>query len=175
MKKYLGILPMVMLMACNGSDHSSAGKKDTVAKEVQAAASVKFKDPKIEPIFSNYLQLKNALVAGKEAESKAAAKALAPALQRFSGCENTAVIARHIAEAKDLVRQRKEFTALSNDIIALLKHTELTTGTLYVQHCPMANSGDGGDWIAAERKIQNPYYGAEMLECGAVVSEIKAK
>jgi hypothetical protein len=46
---------------------------------------------------------------------------------------------------------------------------------IYVQHCPMANNGDGGDWLSAENKIQNPYYGSEMMECGAVIAEIKAK
>jgi hypothetical protein len=39
----------------------------------------------------------------------------------------------------------------------------------------MANKGDGGDWLSTEKEIRNPYYGDEMLECGRVAEEIKAK
>jgi Cu(I)/Ag(I) efflux system membrane fusion protein len=39
----------------------------------------------------------------------------------------------------------------------------------------MANKGDGGDWLSSVKKIQNPYYGDEMMECGSVVEEIKTK
>jgi Cu(I)/Ag(I) efflux system membrane fusion protein len=62
---------------------------------------------------------------------------------------------------------------LSTDVIALFKHADLKKGSIYVQHCPMANNGDGGDWLATENKIQNPYYGDEMMECGRVLEEIK--
>ena len=67
------------------------------------------------------------------------------------------------------------FTALNTDLIALFKNVELTAGTIFVQHCPMANKGDGGDWLSSVKKIQNPYYGDEMMECGSVVEEIKTK
>ena len=28
-------------------------------------------------------------------------------------------------------------------------------------------------WLSAEKEIRNPYYGASMLKCGSVKSEIK--
>jgi len=36
----------------------------------------------------------------------------------------------------------------------------------------MANNGNGGDWLSSEKKIQNPYYGSDMMECGAVLETI---
>ena len=56
----------------------------------------------------------------------------------------------------------------------MFKHASIEKGAIFVEHCPMANNGEGGDWLASEKKINNPYYGKEMLECGSVVEEIKA-
>lgn len=177
MKNYLGILVLMALIACNNKANKSAEKKDTVttAESSKVASGPVFKDSKISGIYTDYLKLKDALVAAKVEDAKNAAKTLAVALKSYTGCENTAIIAQKITDAKDITAQRKEFTGLSSDVIALFKHADLTSGTIYVQHCPMANNGDGGDWLAAEKKIQNPYYGTEMMECGAVVAEIKAK
>ncbi|WP_449440520.1 DUF3347 domain-containing protein [Pedobacter steynii] len=107
-------------------------------------------------------------------DAQKAATQLKSSLTNFPGCENTAVIAEKIASAKDIANQRKEFTYLSSDVIAMFKHADLKKGSIYVQHCPMANNGDGGDWLASEKQIQNPYYGDAMMDCGAVLEEIKA-
>ncbi|KQC00764.1 DUF3347 domain-containing protein [Pedobacter sp. Hv1] len=176
-KKYLGISAMVVLMACNNATKQQAETKDSTAQPVEkiAATAVSFKEAKLQTIYTSYISLKDALVLAKPTEAQTAAKALAAELKNYSGCENTALIAQKIESLKDLAGQRKEFTALSSDIIAMFKHAELSSGAIFVQHCPMANKGDGGDWLASEKKIQNPYYGSEMMECGAVIEEIKAK
>ena len=176
MKNYIGIGAIVLLMACNTSNKSKEVKDSTGTKtEVAAPVGVNFKDDKLKEIYASYILLKDALVASKTEEAKTAAKTLAEELKNYTGCENTAITANKIETAKDITVQRKEFTALSSDVIAMFKHAELSKGTIYVQHCPMANKGDGGDWLSSEKKIQNPYYGSEMMECGAVVEEIKTK
>lgn len=177
MKNYLGMLALCTLMACTNTANKDAEKKDStnVANVAQTANQPSFKDSKVAGIYTDYLKLKDALVATQVADAKNAAQNLATALKGYNGCENTSLIAQKIADAKDIAAQRKEFTALSTDLIALFKHADLISGTIYIQHCPMANKGDGGDWLAAEKKIQNPYYGSEMMECGSVVEEIKAK
>ena len=172
MKKYLGIAILLVVMACNNTETkntSSAKKADTNLVQLS------FSDEKVSQIYTDYLSLKNALVATKYDDSKSAAKALSLSLKGYAGCENTALMAVTIETAKDIAAQRKAFTSLSSDVIALFKHASINKGTIYVQHCPMANNGDGGDWLASEKKIQNPYYGSEMMECGSVVTEIKAK
>jgi hypothetical protein len=174
MKKYLGILVISLSLACNNSEQKSAEKKDSTVNKATTSA-ISFKDSKLQTLYTSYLNLKDALVAGKQQEATAASKLLSGDLKSYTGCENTGLIADKITTAKDLAGQRKEFTSLSADVIALFKHADLTAGTIYVQHCPMANNGDGGDWLSTEKKIQNPYYGAEMMECGSVIQEIKSK
>lgn len=176
MKQYFGVILLFALTACNSTENKTAEKKDSVIKDQAKVetATVSFKDENVAEIYTDYISLKDALVTAKFDDAKSAAKKLTVALNGHAGCENTALISTKIENAKDIAAQRKEFTHLSADVIALFKHASLNKGTIYVQHCPMANNGDGGDWLASEKKIQNPYYGSEMMECGAVLEEIKA-
>lgn len=177
MKKYIGIAIVSTFIACTTpvkhgeSAADSTAKTDTVALNTE----VKLADPRIENIYKGYISLKNSLVSSNAKAAHQTAADLSVSLKAFEGCENTALIADKIAGSEDIKLQRKEFTALSSDVIAMFKHTDLKKGTIYVQHCPMANNGDGGDWLSSEKKIRNPYYGDKMMECGAVLEEIKAK
>lgn len=177
MKKYIGIAVLSTFMACTGTVKKETAVTDSTATADQAAEvnDVKLADPKTESIYKGYISLKNSLVAGNATAAHQTALDLATSLKAFEGCENTALIAEKIAGTEDIKVQRKEFTALSSDVIALFKHADIQQGSIYVQHCPMANNGDGGDWLSSEKKISNPYYGKEMLTCGAVLEVIKAK
>lgn len=162
------------IISCTNADKKVAGNSDTITKaKVADHNGVELNDNKVQAIYDGYISLKNTLVGSKFGDAQKAASTLRLALAEYKGCENTALIADKIAAAKDIKAQRKEFTALSEDVIALFKHADLKKGSIFVQHCPMANNGDGGDWLAAEKKIQNPYYGEEMMECGRVLEEIK--
>jgi Cu(I)/Ag(I) efflux system membrane fusion protein len=74
--------------------------------------------------------------------------------------------------AEDIAPLRNTFLDISNSMIKLSKSTVLTD-KLYIQHCPMANDYDGGDWLSKEKKIRNPYFGSSMLTCGSVTGEVK--
>jgi len=177
MKNYIGIAMLSTLMACTNAPKKGAEVADAVDKtdSIAVVSDVQLKDARLENIYKGYISLKNSLVASNAAAAKQTAMDLSAALKAFEGCENTGLIADKIAGSEDLKLQRKEFTALSSDVIALFKHADLKKGTIYIEHCPMANNGDGGDWLSAEKKIRNPYYGSEMMDCGAVVEEIKSK
>lgn len=177
MKKCLGILAISALFACNSNTNQTETTKDTtsVKTDTLAVSAISFKDTKVQDIYNSYITLKDALVASNYDATKAASKSLEEQLKTYKGCENTALIVKNIENAKDIAAQRKDFTDLSTDLIALFKNVELTSGSIFVQHCPMANKGNGGDWLSSAKKIQNPYYGDEMMECGAVVEEIKTK
>lgn len=171
--KYAGLILVLIMSACsNASEHNV--KHDDVQKQVKATGSVQLEDVKIQSIYDKYVVLKDALVASDYESSKTAASALQEDLSAHEGCENTGLIAKKIAESKDLATQRKEFTYLSSDVIAMFNHVTLKKGPIYVQHCPMANKGEGGYWLSSEKKIQNPYYGDEMMECGEVTQELKS-
>lgn len=175
MRKYIGIGIVCVLMACGNSDQKVT---DNAGSAVQLSDSsrlseVKLNDPAVENVYHAYIALKNDLVATDYAAAKSSASKLMTSLQEKPGCENTALIAEKISTAKDIATQRKEFTQLSADVIAMFKHSDLAAGVIYVQHCPMANNGEGGDWLSSNEQIQNPYYGDEMMECGAVIEQIK--
>ncbi|MDB5021380.1 MAG: hypothetical protein JWQ28_2507 [Pedobacter sp.] len=172
MNNYLGVLLILTLTSCTNSKKHvvSAQQNNSAARAIEG---VQLESPKIQAIYESYIALKNSLVASKYDDSKIAANQLSLDLGEYQGCETTALIAKKISVSKDLQEQRKEFTYLSSDVIALFMHTTIKQGVIYVAHCPMANHGEGGDWLSGEKKIQNPYYGDAMLECGAVTQVLK--
>ncbi|WP_316829311.1 DUF3347 domain-containing protein [Pedobacter aquatilis] len=175
MKRIFGIAILTALMACNQAEQKTVETKDSIQADSTAKTDVVIKDEKKSEIFNQYVDLKNALVNSSAADAQKLAGKLQQSLTAYEGCESTASIAKKISETNNIAFQRKDFTALSMDLIAFIKSGEIESGTIYVQHCPMANKGDGGDWLSKEKEIRNPYYGKEMLECGRVVEEIKTK
>lgn len=175
MRKYLAVMLITGIVSCTNTEKKVAGNSDTTSGVVDTIANhIELKDNKVQAIYNGYIALKDALVAAKFEEAQKAATVLKTDLAAYKGCESTALTAEKIAVAKDIKSQRALFTSLSEDVIALFKHADLIKGSIFVQHCPMANNGVGGDWLASEKKIQNPYYGDEMMECGRVVEEIRS-
>jgi len=174
MKRLIALGVILVALSCN-TEKTKTGDTDSTAVAVKESASgtIQLKDASVQQIYDGYISLKDALVATKFEAAKTAAATLQTRLAAYKGCENTALLAEKIAASADIAAQRATFTALSSDVIALFKHADLEKGEIYVQRCPMANNGDGGEWLASEKKIQNPYYGDEMMECGAVIDEIK--
>lgn len=163
---------MGTLVSCNQAGKSNANQ-ETAANEPAGTAQPEIEDDTTAIAYSRYLDLKNALVASDEEQAKEAGKALSETLQNIEGCENTSKLALTISNTSDIKEQRKDFTTLSADLIALMKHTDISSGSVFVQYCPMANDGDGGYWMASDKEIRNPYYGDEMLNCGEVKEELK--
>lgn len=172
MNNYLGVVLILALTSCTSSKQPKTSEEPQAEKVVKTEG-VKLESAKVQAIYESYIALKNSLVASKYQDAKIAANQLSIFLGDYQGCENTALIAKKIAQSKDLKEQRKDFTYLSSDVIAMFLHTPVKQGMIYVDHCPMANHGEGGDWLSSEKKIENPYYGAEMLECGEITNTLK--
>ncbi|MEO8794848.1 MAG: DUF3347 domain-containing protein [Daejeonella sp.] len=162
------------LGSCAQVNSNRENEKVSIDSTSQTDKTV-LKDDKVNDIYSNYLILKNALVQSNSADAIKAGNALETSLKNIEGCQSTAEIAAHLAASNDIKVQREDFTRISSDIIAYMKNADVASGTMYVQYCPMANKGEGGYWLASEKKIQNPYYGDEMMECGEVKEEITKK
>ena len=77
-----------------------------------------------------------------------------------------------IIETTDPKIQREFFESLSEQMIELAKSSELTSGNLFLQHCPMANGNKGANWLSISEEIRNPYFGDKMLKCGSVTEKI---
>ncbi|MDP8212737.1 MAG: efflux RND transporter periplasmic adaptor subunit [Candidatus Zapsychrus exili] len=75
----------------------------------------------------------------------------------------------------DLDSLRNQLSEVSEILRSVLDKYEYKEDLkLYLSFCPMA-FGKGAYWLADTEQIRNPYYGAEMLECGEVKEEYGRK
>lgn len=135
---------------------------------------------------TTYLTLKDALVATSSIEAEEAGKNVLVSLNKVDmslvkddahiyWMEQFNAIKAHtekIAGSMEIEEQRKQFDLLSQAIIKSVKSFGIAEGTLYVQHCPMANDNKGADWLSSDKEIRNPYFGEKMLTCGLVKTTI---
>ncbi|ARS34529.1 DUF3347 domain-containing protein [Pontibacter actiniarum] len=135
----------------------------------------------VEELVSEYLDLKEALVASDAEAAKAAASEVlrvAKAMpianlttdEKAYAEEKTAEVvssAQKIASASDVAAQRENLELLSEAVFSMAKAYGAADGTLYYQHCPMALDGEGGYWLSSNEEIRNPYFGEGMMTCGS--------
>lgn len=140
----------------------------------------------LDLIYDHYFSLKDALINSdaKDASSKAKEFILSITKvksEKLNVAEYDVWIkvknnlnddALHISNSLKIEQQRDYFISFSNNIYNLIKVSKQTTPT-YFQHCPMANGGNGADWLSKESKIRNPYFGSQMLTCGKTIETIK--
>lgn len=183
----------IVFMACSNNENSTertTANKDTTSQAVSTNNSIKeTRSGTISEIVSNYLNLKNALTNDNANEAASAAKGINEALAKVNESvlntdqkkvyddvkDDIKEHAQHIADNSSKIdHQREHFDLLSRDIIDLVKATG-SSQTLYRDFCPMYNNKKGAYWLSETKEIKNPYYGKEMLKCGAVKEEIKPK
>lgn len=83
----------------------------------------------------------------------------------------------HLEKAPDLKEARKAFHPFSNAAVALakaLRRDQKNFASLKVFRCPMTKDAFPGapnraEWIQLQPTVRNPYFGAEMLDCGSEV------
>jgi Cu(I)/Ag(I) efflux system membrane fusion protein len=102
-------------------------------------------------------------------DSLGAVKSLRPTLQKLE--ENG-----HLEKAKDLPTARKAFLPFSMATVELLKplRTVEPFKAVKIFNCPMVDraipgAAKNGQWIQLEPPLRNPYFGADMLDCGTEV------
>jgi hypothetical protein len=169
MKKTMMIALVALVSFGAYAQHDHAGHTDQKAEQQQ----VTFKDDKLGTAYTHYIHLKDALVASNASEAKKAASELQKALGSVSNGKKAVDEASKVSATADLEEQRKAFSGLSNEMTALVKNGKLSSGSLYVEYCPMANNNDGGFWLSNEKQIKNPYFGDAMLKCGSVKETIQ--
>ena len=109
-------------------------------------------------VLKGYLNVANALYE----DDLAAAKKAAASITDHDADSTLAEPATKVADAENLATAREAFKALSAKAIELAKgHGDHYT----VMHCPMVKGG-GGDWLSADGKVNNPYFGPKMPHCG---------
>ncbi|MEP6260958.1 MAG: efflux RND transporter periplasmic adaptor subunit [Gillisia sp.] len=138
----------------------------------------------LNKLVDDYLRLKDALVKDDFSQAKKHALTFEKSLWTVAGLNKEAKIvwdsyekelkadAAIITGAAKIETMRERFDELSATMIGLVKTFGITNGSLYVQHCPMADNDKGADWLSRSKEIQNPYYGASMLRCGEVTETL---
>ncbi|GEM_PF-3971047 len=124
-------------------------------------------------IINHYLSIKDALIESNPGAAALLADVLYNKVKDLTTDElkNGVLITRHadrIRSSTNLNMQRIALNGLTLALIETLKDYGETGSTLYQQYCSMA-LGDGGMWLSVSEKINNPYYGQDMLMCGETV------
>ena len=139
----------------------------------------------LNALANEYIHLKNALVETDAATAAIVAKKVVAQLEKIEmsllegeahlyWMEQLNVLQAHsqkITELTDVEAQRKQFSFLSDALINSIEAFGTTGKAIYVQHCPMAFSNQGADWLSLEEGIRNPYFGDKMMKCGLVKKE----
>lgn len=176
----LGLLTVAT--ACNNNKekisegHVENARKDDLtktAKPLTQSVSVNLKSDVLNSVYQQYQHLTTALVDGDAGEAKIAAIAIETGARQIKGGEALVASAALVTGGKDIASQRRSYTLLSQSFIALLKQTGISSGELYIAHCPMAQDNKGAFWVTNTKEIRNPYFGQEMLTCGSVTETLK--
>src|SRR5690606_23483430 len=143
--------------------------------------------PSVDRLLDWYLNLKDALVNDNYNEAKKKAGEASGILETVNMKDFTAEdhdewmkhhnalrdIIKTTASSSSIADMRDHFIALSNHMISIAQHFGTPAGeTLFIQHCPMADSNQGADWLSRDSKVRNPYFGSSMLTCGEVIDQI---
>jgi len=140
----------------------------------------------LDPLYTKYFELKDALTEDDFETAKAKAKELKSVFQDINmkafqdeshekwmnEQAKMKKILEHIHHHDNIEDLRKNFIALSDWMIQVTETFQPISETLYLQHCPMADNDKGADWLSKEEPIINPYFGESMLSCGEVKKKI---
>jgi len=170
--------------------HNHGGKEMTTVSQTDGqkkhVLTQTTKDELI-PLFEHYLKIKNALTQDDLKRSESQANEMLTYLsnvkmEAFKGDahiewmkyqKSLTSSLEKIAAHKSLEEMRKSFLSISDEMIGMAEKFHPFPKPLYVQHCPMADSNRGADWLSLEEKVVNPYFGKGMLTCGEVIRTIK--
>lgn len=139
-----------------------------------------------EPILSNYLEFKDALVVDDFSSAKKLNSKIDAQIRDIDKAQFNNEVAKiwlsfkeellqatsTMSSAKDIQEMRNNFDELSETMIGMVNTFQLTNEELYVLHCPMANSNKGAFWLSVSTEVKNPYYGSAMIGCGEVTNTL---
>ena len=143
----------------------------------------------LQPVYTHYLNFKDALTVDNLEKAKQAANELKAAVDKvnmsdFSGESHQKWMdfrgklkkdLQDVSSLKNLEEVRVVFMAVSENMIAMTKAFNPFQKALYVQFCPMADNNRGASWLSMEEEIHNPYMGENMPACGEVKETYTSK
>ncbi len=157
---------------------SASSQKPTISNNAKKA---------LEPLLNNYFNMKVALSKDDFEKAKEAGMVMNTSLGNvdinlFKGEAHTLWMQQsaslktslqHLEHLADIKIIREKFISISNSMIAIAESFDPMPTPIYVQHCPMADTNQGADWLSQKQKISNPYFGSAMLSCGETIKTIE--
>ena len=135
----------------------------------------------LEDAVTAYMALAGALADDDVSAARAAAGQMELALRAIDSGEAdwlglrdrmTGPLDTMARDAADIEAVRRQLQPLSTALEAAAVATGYP-GPLKRAFCPMAFNFEGAYWLQRDRTIANPYFGASMLRCGEIQSEIQ--
>lgn len=161
-------------------------EKPTSKKEIPK----QFKE-QIDAIFSAYLEIHKNLADDNLKEAQVNAKKLTTAVDavNMDYLTDNSIMSKWMEEevilktnandsikAKKINEARQSFSLLSDSMTKVVKDFGTSNyKKIFLIHCPMAFNGKGADWLQITEKVQNPYFGKGMPECGEQKETIEIK
>jgi hypothetical protein len=138
--------------------HAAAAKTTTAAPKRALPAE-------LQPVFASYLEMQVELAKDSTKALVNSGKAMASAMRRSgSGClSGSAGLAEAVSAANDLRAARAEFAKLSEVMYQFVSIANVEG--YHAFYCQMAKAG----WLQSDERMNNPYMGPVMLECGKKV------
>ncbi len=78
-----------------------------------------------------------------------------------------------LSSSRGLDEKRDAFEKVTADMVLLARKYGAPKSSLNLIFCPMAFGGAGAYWLQPQDKVDNPYHGLEMPECGWQVERIE--
>ena len=169
--------------------HGGMNMSNNETAEIGKALSIdKSAENALKPLYTAYLKWKNELTNDNFQAAQKAAVNMKSELDKidmkvFKGEAHKAWMGylgklnnnlEHVHHFSNIDQLRKTFQSTSSIMIDMTNtFSNPLDKTIYIQHCPMADSNNGAEWLSSEKEIKNPYFGNAMPTCGDVTKEIK--
>ena len=140
------------------------------SRAVQASAPQPATGPDLTALIAPYVALQRTLSGDRVDGVRTNAQAVASEAAKLgpAGVSIRAAAAQ-LEKAADLAKARAAFGDLGDAILIYARETNARFGAeVKIAFCPMAQRY----WLQKGEKIQNPFHGASMLECGRLAAEI---
>lgn len=152
----------------SGHSHSEGNNHDNDSNhKAPNSDDISFKNENLKSTFDQYVLLRKALTDTDFEKAKSNANTLLSVVEKVDGADKVAAAAQIISKSANVDEQRTAFSDLSTELLALVKGN-LSSGELYLAHCPMALNNAGANWITEVNEIKNPYFGNKMMKCGVI-------
>jgi len=186
----LRILTIVGLLASSCSDGDKQAAEPVKDQPLSVSKNSAPFTQSYDLLLSSYYSLKDAFFASDSAKVNLAASQLlinadslkvneiqgdsSGVIKETAGTFTSTIhsSAEALQKESSLEEKRKEFDVITDALWSLTRTVKYDGSKVYYSFCPMAFNSKGAYWLNNSSKIENPYFGEEMPDCGSVEDSV---